>query len=260
MSAASDDDDAVVVMAASGGGGEDARSAYAHFNRTRVLPFLEASSLTLRKTMEAARCRPSSSSSSSSPSSFWRVDTEGKWSVCGFNSARPWHPSVLDMYRAAQEYQEHTCNFEIHHEPSGETFHLPTSVVLSKSNTIKAQITSDFGCARHRTTISAEETSDVNVVRCLVMYLFTGFLLDPSLIEDINTMTASEARHVRLSFSVLDLYKTARFLQMETLLAEIREHLVFTYRAHTTAGETVVAHLAGLLWVAQVLAQFLYEL
>ena len=99
-------------------------------------------------------------------------------------------------------------------------------------------------------TITGDETTNPNVIDTLIIYLFTGFLLDPS-IRDPESLTEEEAQQVNLSFPITDLYRVARFLQMDVLLSKIYDSLLDIYKPHTSNKYLVEFHFAGLLYVAQ---------
>lgn len=204
---------------------------------------------------------------------FWMVDTASHRNVTGFNEGKPWTGASLDMYRdCTSEGGEFMCDFHIVHEPSGRTFGIPLAFVFSKCSAVRAQFQSGVGrgpaspstgqggmergrgagAPRGSITITAAETADPNVVHAIVLYLFTGFLIDPSVTTDLERLDAEGAAGLSLSFSVMEVYRVARFLQIDTLLADINRHLVDIYPAHRSSPKLVMLHVAGLIYVAQV--------
>lgn len=188
-----------------------------------------------------------------SKNAFWTVDTSSGANICSFNYGRYWGDSILDIYKQSLASPD-MCDFTIYHvdrEGKKEAFSIPRIFIQAKSSTVNAQVTSGMLDSDKSITIGCEETENPNVVRTIVAYIFTGFLHDPSIKNPVE-MSTGEAREVVLSFSVLELYKVARFLQMDSLLRDINEHLLDIYKPHLSNRRIVENYFAGLIYIAQV--------
>lgn len=172
------------------------------------------------------------------PNPFWRIDTRAVGFRTEFNSGKSWNTHIISIYNEAMDNADQVGDFTIHHTPSGTAFRVPLMFAMAGSRTISSQIKSGLQLNCRRIEISGSETQNPEVVRTIIIYFFTGFLIDSS-ITDVKTMTQEGAKHVSLSFSVVELYRVARFLQAESLLEEIREHLVDVHRGHISNGEEV---------------------
>lgn len=159
-------------------------------------------------------------------------------------SAEPkiWNDATCNMYNDAEKYGDCICDFEIYHETSKTSFRVPLAVIFCKSEAVRKQTKSQLHKSRNMISISAMETTNVEVVRSILFYLYTGFLVDLS-VTDPCRITKEGAAKVVLAYDVWDLYKIARFLQITELLEEIIEHCVDTHTSGLSPRKQAMEHI-----------------
>lgn len=185
------------------------------------------------------------------PKLMWPIRTCENRQKCGMNFLRRVDPLNLKAYNDWINHQEDVCDFKIYHQPSGKTFLVPKLTAFSNSMLAKQQILSDGFSDEEKNmiTITEEETGDVNVIKGIIFYFFTGVLWDPSVCELDAFINKLPCDHVFYNFDLYDVYKVARYLDIESLYKDLLGNCV-DINTTLTSPKVAFQHLTHMIWVA----------
>lgn len=96
------------------------------------------------------------------------------------------------------------------------------------------------------------DNPNAQALRTVVFYLYTGFIIDLSLL-DTKTMTSTEASRVEQSYDAYELYKIAEFLDIEPLTELLVSRGINIFGPRCSPNDCR-QQLASLLFRAQVRA------
>jgi hypothetical protein len=220
----------------------------------------------------------------------WRIDSSENDQNCSFNSEAFFGSSssgstlkneqdIFDEYNASIKYGRLFTEFKIIHEASGIDFKVPLLKAISQSDAIRLMVefSENYDMEEEdqrkiqekncKITIPIEVAESVETIRSLVIYMFTGLLVDPKAMplicsdgeELISGKDIGIANMpIKLSFDMSELYETAQFLQMKKLMDQIASRCVRVYinmpdvRYKATSGKQKSRFLAGIIHIAQV--------
>lgn len=182
----------------------------------------------------------------------WTIQNISKRHTCDVNTfgnnRQRWNTGLLSMYNNTFEFPD-LCDFQFVHDPTNTVFNVHLAHVFSKCDAIRTQVTSGMINGIRKFHISKEESLDVEALRTVIFFLYTGFLIDLSIV-DVNNINESDIHNIELSYDAYQLYKISQILIIPSLTEALVDRCIDIFGPRSDPNDSRL-QIASLLVVSQ---------
>lgn len=158
----------------------------------------------------------------------WYIKSRSMGHTCDANTfgtnRQRWSSDLCSMYKSTFEYPE-LCDFQFVHEPTGTTFDVHLAHIFGKCEAVRAQVTSGMPKGIRKIHISGDEAPNVESLRTVIFFLYTGFIVDLSVVG-IDDIKESDLHNIEISYDVFQLYKISQFLMIQSLMGLLGDRCI----------------------------------